>query len=224
MNYNIIGGSLPAALVKLNAGEGIICDGGAMSWMDDEIEMKTEGGGLGKMFGRAFSGESMFRNHYIAKAPGEIAFASKFPGSIIAVELQGNSIIVQKKSFLASDEGISTSVHFQKKLGAGFFGGEGFIMEKVTGNGTVLLEIDGSAVEYYLEAGDRKIIDTGHLVMMDETCQMDVVRVKGVKNVLFGGEGLFNTVVHGPGKIVLQSMPLSKVADLIATVMPNSNN
>ena len=224
MNYNIIGGSLPAALVKLNTGEGIICDGGAMSWMDDEIEMKTEGGGLGKMFGRAFSGESMFRNHYTAKAPGEIAFASKFPGSIIGVELQGNSVIVQKKSFLASDEGISTQVHFQKKLGAGFFGGEGFIMEKVSGTGTVLLEIDGSAVEYELQAGDSKIIDTGHLVMMDETCTMDIVRVKGVKNVLFGGEGLFNTVVYGPGKIVLQTMPLSKVADLIATALPNSNN
>lgn len=223
MNYEIIGGSLPVALCHLEAGEGLICEAGAMSWMDDEIEMKTEGGGFGKMFGRMFSGESMFRNRYIAKASGEIAFASKFPGDILPVELHGNSIIFQKKSFLVSDEGIETSVHFQKKLGAGFFGGEGFIMEKAVGEGVVLLEVDGSIKEYYLEAGDKKIIDTGHLVMMDETCSMDIVSVKGVKNVLLGGEGLFNTVVTGPGRIVLQTMPMSKVAELLYAMMPKSN-
>ena len=224
MNYEIFGGSLPTALCHLNAGEEIVCDGGAMSWMDDEIQMKTEGGGLGKMFGRALSGESMFRNHYVVQAPGEIAFAAKFPGSILGVELNGNSVIVQKKSFLACDKGVSSQVHFQKKLGTGFFGGEGFIMEKFSGHGTVLLEIDGAAKEYVLAAGDSKIIDTGHLVMMDETCRMDIVRVKGAMNVLFGGEGLFNTVVHGPGRIVLQTMPLSKVADLMMSLMPNRNS
>lgn len=223
MNYEIIGGNLPVAVCKLQRGEDVCCESGAMSWMDDGIKMNTEGGGLGKMFGRAFSGESMFRNRYVAERPGEIAFASKFPGEIKAIELKGRSVIAQKKCLLAYDSSVDIKVHFQKKFSAGFFGGEGFIMQKFSGNGTVLLEVDGSAVEYELKAGERKIVNTGYLVMMDDTCSMSVETVKGVKNVLLGGEGIFNTVITGPGRVVLQTMPLAQTAALLYSMMPHNN-
>jgi len=213
MNYKIEGGNLPVLLVQLEAGEEMTCEGGSMSWMDDEIEMKTEGGGVGKMFGRMFTGESMFQNKYVANRTGEIAFASSFPGSIRAIEVTPDKpVIAQKSAFLACYGNIDISVFFQKKLKSGIFGGEGFLMQKFSGNGTVFIEIDGSAVEYDIPAGDCKIIDTGYLAAMDATCSMDTRTVKGVKNVLFGGEGLFNTVVKGPGHIILQSMPIQKTA------------
>ena len=224
MKYEIIGGSLPVAVCKLKAGEDVCCESGAMSWMSDGIKMQTESGGIGRMFGRAFSGESMFRNRYVAEKNGEIAFASKFPGDIKAIELNGKGVIAQKKCLLAYDSTVETKVHFQKKFSAGFFGGEGFIMQKFSGEGTVLLEIDGSAVEYELKAGERKIVNTGYLVMMDETCTMSVEAVKGVKNVLFGGEGMFNTVVTGPGRVVLQTMPLAQTAALLYSMMPNNKS
>ena len=177
------------------------------------------------MFGRAFSGESMFQNIYTATADGEIAFASSFPGQILAVELGGGrSIIAQKKAFLASEGGVEMSVFFQKKVAGGFFGGEGFIMEKFTGNGMVFLEIDGSIKEYTLASGEKKVMDTGHLVMMDDTCSLDVVSVKGLKNKLLGGEGLFNTVVTDPGRIVVQTMPIAKTAEIIDSFLPKSNS
>ena len=221
MRYEVIGGNLPAALVWLEAGQGVYCESGAMSWMDDGIEMKTEGGGFGKVLGRAFSGESLFRNHYVAARPGEIAFASSFPGEIRGYDLApGQSIIAQKTAYLASDEGVNMSIFFQKKISGGFFGGEGFIMQQFAGQGTVLIEVDGSAREYYLEPGQRKYIDTGYLVMMDATCTMEVEMVKGVKNMLLGGEGLFNTIVTGPGRILVQTMPISKMAGVIHSVFP----
>jgi len=168
------------------------------------------------MFGKMFSGEKMFSNIYVAKKPGEIAFASSFPGSIRAVQITPDKpVIAQKSAFLASFGDVEMSIFFQKKLKAGAFGGEGFIMQKFTGNGIVFLEIDGAAIEYDIPAGDCKIIDTGYLAAMDGTCTMDTRTVKGVKNVLFGGEGLFNTVVNGPGHIILQSMPIQKTAGAI---------
>lgn len=225
MKYEIMGGNLPAVICKLSKGEKIICEGGGMSWMDDAFTMETSGGGLKKMFGKAFSGESMFTNTYTANADGEIAFASSFPGAILAVEIgAGKSIIAQKKAFLARESGVDMSVFFQRKGMTGFFGGEGFIMEKFTGNGVVFLEVDGSTKEYILAPGERKIMETGHLVMMDETCSLDVVSVKGIKNKLLGGEGLFNTVVTGPGKVVIQTMPISKTAELISDFIPSSNS
>ena len=221
MKYEVMGGNLPAALVWLEAGQGVYCESGAMSWMDDGIEMKTEGGGFGKVLGRAFSGESLFRNHYVAQRPGEIAFASSFPGEIRGFELTpGQSIIAQKTAYMASDEGVDMSIFFQKKISGGFFGGEGFIMQQFSGQGTVLIEIDGSAREYYLEPGQRKYIDTGYLVMMDSTCRLEVEMVKGVKNMLLGGEGLFNTIITGPGRIIVQTMPISKMAGVIHSVFP----
>ena len=156
---------------------------------------------------------------------GEIAFASSFPGQILAINLTpGKSIIAQKKAFLACEPGVEMSVFFQKKFGKGLFGGEGFIMQKFTGSGLVFLEVDGAIKEYVLAPGEKKVMDTGHLVMMDDTCKMDIERIAGVKNALFGGEGLFNTVVTGPGRIVIQTMPISKAAGVIAGYIPQQSS
>lgn len=225
MQYEIIGGNLPAVLCKLKKGEKIICESGGMSWMDGVFKMETTGGGAGKMFGRMFSGESMFTNTYTAQQDGEIAFASCFPGAILAIELKpGRSVIAQKKAFLASEAGVEMSIFFQKKLGKGLFGGEGFIMQKFSGSGLVFLEVDGAIKEYTLAPGERKVMETGHLVMMDDTCKMDIEKISGVKNVLFGGEGLFNTVVTGPGRIVIQTMPMSKTAGVISEYIPKQSS
>lgn len=218
MKYEIKGQSLPVAILTLEAGETIHSEAGAMSWMSETIEMKTNAGGsVGKAFSRLFSGESMFQNTYTAKNDGDfIAFSSSFPGEIVAVDVTEKPIIAQKSAFLAREASVNMSIHFQRKLGAGFFGGEGFIMQKFEGNGIVFLEIDGSLLEYELKEGETMILDTGYLAAMEETVKMDILTVKGVKNVLFGGEGLFNTKVTGPGKIWVQSMPKSKLAGLFS--------
>lgn len=222
MEYTVDGGNLPVLKVRLSAGETIECEAGAMSWMDDEIEMSTEAGGLGKMLGRMFTSESAFMNKYHANKDGQIAFSAKFPGSIRAVEIApGRGLIVQKGSFLASFGDITNEVYLQKKLGKGLFGGEGFLMRKFTGNGIVFLEIDGSAHEYEIPADDCKIVDTGYVAAMEETCRMEIRTIKGVGNVLFGGEGLFNTAVYGPGKVILQSMPIASTAARLYTYMPH---
>lgn len=225
MRYNIQGEPMPVVICELDNGETMVCESGAMSWMSPNMEMQTQGGGLGKMFGRMFSGENMFQNFYTPRGgPGMIAFASSFPGSIRALEITPDRpVIVQKKGFLASTAGVELSIAFQRKLGAGFFGGEGFIMQRLAGNGTAFIEIDGSTVEYVLAPGQQMLIDTGYLAMMDATVTMDIQQVKGVKNVLFGGESLFNTVVTGPGRIVLQTMPMSNFAGAIAGVLPSNN-
>ncbi len=222
MNCEIKGGNFPVAICTMEAGEALRCETGAMSWMKGGIKMETNtGGGIGKMLGRAFSGETLFMNRYVAEGSGILALSSNSPGEIREVDLTGNSIVVQKGSFLAMDEGVDLSIFFQKKIGSGIFGGEGFIMNKLTGTGKVLLEIDGGAVEYDLAAGESITIDTGYLVMMDDTCSIDIVMIKGVSNILFGGEGLFNTVVTGPGHIVLQTQPLTQYAAKIAALMAN---
>ena len=205
MNYEIKGEPMPVVICSLNAGETMITEKGSMVWMSPNVEMQTSAGGFGKAFGRMFSGESMFQNFYTAKGG------------------PGRSVVCQKSAFLASEQGVELSVFFQKKVGAGFFGGEGFIMQKISGRGTAFVEIDGSAVEYELAPGQQMIVDTGNLAMMDETCSIDIQSVKGVKNVLFGGEGMFNTVVTGPGKVVLQTMPLSAFAGSIASVLPSKS-
>lgn len=225
MNYSISGESLPVLRVELGQGEKIQCEAGAMSWMDEGIRMQTQAGGIGKMLSRAFTGESMFLNEYVAERSGEIAFASKFPGSIRAIEItEGHGLIVQKGSYLATAGNINSEVYFQKKLGKGLFGGEGFLMRKFTGSGILFLEVDGSAHEYELSAGQRKIVDTGNLAAMSESCSMDIQAVEGVKNMLFGGEGIFNTVVTGPGKVVLQSMPISSTAMKLYQFMPHPSS
>ena len=226
MNYQILGQQLPVVECKLAQGEQMITERGSMCWMSPNMKMETtSNGGVGKVLGRMFSGEALFQNRYTAeRGEGMIAFASSFPGSIIAYEITPDKpIIVQKSAFLASQTSVELSVFFQKKFGAGLFGGEGFIMQKLSGNGLAFIEIDGHAVEYNLAAGEQIIVDTGYLAAMDATCKMDIVSVKGVKNVLFGGEGLFNTVVTGPGKVVLQTMPASAVAGVIAPYISTGN-
>ena len=226
MKYEIQGGTLPVVICQLADGERMITEGGAMSWMSPNMKMETtSNGGIGKAFGRAVSGEKLFQNVYTAtNGNGMIAFASCFPGSIRAFQITpGNEMIFQKKSFLASEAGVTLSMHFRKKIGSGLFGGEGFIMQKISGRGTAFLEIDGSSVEYDLRAGEQMIVDTGNLAMMDATCSIDIQAVKGVKNMFFGGEGVFNTIVTGPGRIVLQTMPISSLAAAISAVLPSKN-
>lgn len=224
MQYKIDGTPLPVVICTLEAGETMITESGAMAWMTPNMRMETtSNGGVGKVLGRMFSGEAMFQNRYTAVGgEGLIAFASCFPGSIMPFDIApGNGVICQKKSFLASEAGVELSIFFQKKAGAGFFGGEGFIMQKLSGNGIAFIEIDGHAAEYDLSAGQELLVSTGYLAAMEESCTMDVVAVKGAKNMLLGGEGIFNTVVRGPGKVILQTMPISKVAELLTPFFSN---
>ncbi len=226
MNYSIEGEPLPVVICNLEAGEIMITESGAMSWMTPNMKMETtSGGGIGKMLGRAFSGESLFLNRYTAQGgPGQIAFASSFPGSIRAFNVSpGLDIVAQKSAFLASTAGVQLSTFFQKRIGSGLFGGEGFIMQKLSGNGVVFLEFDGYVKEYELGAGQQMIIDTGYLAAMSSTCSVDIQTVPGVKNMLFGGEGLFNTVLTGPGKVYLQSMPVAQLAGSIRPFIVTGN-
>ena len=225
MEYKIQGETTPVVICQLSPGESMVTEKGSMVWMTPNMEMETSAGGLGKAFGRMFYGESIFQNIYTARdGSGMIAFASSFPGSIRAVEITPDRpVVVQKTAFLAAQREVDLSVFFQKKLGAGFFGGEGFIMQKLSGRGTAFLEIDGDAVEYDLGPGQQMIVDTGNLAMMDATCSLDIQAVKGVKNMIFGGEGVFHTVVTGPGRIVLQTMPISALAGAVASVLPSKS-
>ena len=225
MEYQIQGEMMPVVICKLDAGETMITEKGSMAWMSPNMEMNTTAGGIGKAFGRMFSGESIFQNRYTAKrGSGLIAFASSFPGSIRAVEITPDKpLIVQKTAFLASTEGVELSVFFQKKMGAGFFGGEGFIMQKLSGTGMAFAEVDGELVEYQLARGQQIIVDTGNVLGFEPTVSIDIRQVSGAKNVLFGGEGLFNTVVTGPGRVILQTMPLSAFAGAITPYLPISN-
>ena len=225
MEYKIEGGTLPVVICQLRDGEAMITERGSMSWMSPNMRMETTtGGGIGRALGRMFAGEAMFQNRYTAQGgPGMIAFASSFPGSIRAFTIApGREIIVQKSGFLAAEESVNLSVTFQKKLASGFFGGEGFIMQKLSGSGVAFTELDGHVIEYDLSPGQSLIVDTGYLAAMDATCSMDIQAVPGVKNMLFGGEGVFNTVVTGPGKIYLQTMPISAVAGTLRPFFPAS--
>ena len=226
MKYSIQGETLPVVICELESGESMITESGAMAWMSPNMKMETtSNGGIGKAFGRMFSGENMFQNRYTAQGGnGLIAFASSFPGSIKAFEVgPGRDYIFQKKTFLAGEKGIDISVHFQKKFASGLFGGEGFILQKISGRGIVFAEFDGHVVEYDLKSGQQIVIDTGYLAAMDATCQIDIQTVQGLKNVVFGGEGIFHTVVTGPGRIWLQTMPIYNVAGAIRPYIPTGN-
>ena len=224
MQYKIIGEPMPVVVCDLSGNESMITEKGSMVWMSPNMEMQTSAGGLGKAFGRMFSGESMFQNIYTAKGgAGMIAFASSFPGSIRAVEITPDKpVVVQKSGFLASEQGVELSVFFQKKLGSGFFGGEGFIMQKLSGRGIAFTEFDGHIVEYDLDPGESLVVDTGYLAAMDATCSMDIQAVPGLKNMVFGGEGIFNTIITGPGHVYLQTMPISQVAGVLRPFFPSA--
>ena len=226
MRYEIKGGVFPIVVCYLEAGEKMITEKGSMVWQSPNVKMETSGGGLGKMFSKAFSGESMFQNIYTAQGgPTMITFGSSFPGKILPIEIApGREIILQKKAFLASESGVQLDIHFNKKLGAGFFGGEGFIMQRLSGSGMAFAEIDGELVEYDLAPGEEMIVDTGNVAGFEPGVSIDIRQVAGIKNKLLGGEGFFNTVLTGPGKIWLQTMPVSGVAEAIRPFIPTGGN
>lgn len=223
MRYTIEGETLPVVICQLETGESMITERGSMAWMSPNMKMETtSNGGFGKAIGRMFAGESLFQNIYTAEGgEGMIAFASSFPGKIVPYEIApGKELVVQKSGFLASERGVELSVFFQKKFGAGLFGGEGFIMQRLSGQGIVFLEFDGHIVEYDLAPGQQILVDTGYLAAMESTCSIDIKSVPGVKNMVFGGEGIFNTMITGPGHIWLQTMPISNVAGEIGRFIP----
>ena len=226
MEYEIKGGAFPVVICQLAGGEQMITEKGGMVWMSPNMEMTTSGGGMGKMFAKAFSGESMFQNIYTAKGgSGMIAFGSCFPGRILPLQIApGREIVLQKSAFLASEVGVQMAVHFNKKLGTGFFGGEGFIMQRLSGSGMAFAEVDGELVEYDLAPGQQMIVDTGCVLGFDSTVSINIQQVKGLKNKLLGGEGFFNTVLTGPGKIWLQTMPISNVAGAISPYIHSSGS
>lgn len=227
MEYEILGGSFPVVECTLKAGESMTTQSGAMAYMDSTISMETtSNGGLGKIVGRMFTKEKLFQNIYTSNQDGsKIAFGTCVPGSIMAVKItKGKTLLCQKSSFLASYGNIELSTFFNKKIGVGIFGGEGFIIQKITGEGIVFIEIDGSMKEFELEENQQLVLSTGHLVSMDDTCSIDVKTVKGLKNIILGGEGLFNTVVTGPGKVTVQTMPLPKLATCIVPYLPQTSS
>ena len=225
MQTKVTGEFLPVLTCKLEKGEQIFTESGGMSWMTQGIKMATNtNGGIVKGLGRALSGESIFMNTYTAEEDGvEISFASCFPGQILGFDLSaGQTLICQKKAFLCAEKSVDLSMHFRKKLGAGFFGGEGFIMQKLTGPGKAFLEIDGNVVKKELAEGEILKVDNGYVAAMTSNVDLNIETVKGIKNVVFGGEGLFLTTLKGPGTVWLQSMPISKLAGSLYSAMPVS--
>lgn len=224
-SYKIIGTTMQAALLKMRAGQTIFTETGALSWMQDGISMNTNmGGGIGGLFKRALGGESLFIVDYAAQREGaELAFASDFPGKILPVNLaQGQSLIAQRQSFLVGEKTVELSIVLNRKLGSGLFGGEGFILQKFTGPGTIFVAVDGEIAEYTLAPGERMKVDTGHVAMFEPTVNFDIEMVKGFKNILFGGEGLFFAVLTGPGRVWLQTMPMTKLAGALMQYMPRA--
>ena len=224
MKYEIKGGSFPVVICQLENGEQMITERGSMVWMSPNMEMETRGGGLGKMFSRAFSGESMFQNIYTARGVGMITFGSSFPGHIIPLQIApGREMILQKSAFLAAESGVVLSVHFNKRFSTGLFSGEGFIMQRLSGNGVAFVEIDGDLMEYDLQPGEQLVVDSGNIAGFEPTVHMEVKTVPGLKNKLLGGEGFFNTWLTGPGKVWLQTMPISSVAGALQRYIPSGN-
>lgn len=224
MRYEITGGAFPVVICHLEDRERMVTERGSMVWMSPNMQMETSGGGLGKMFSRAFSGESIFQNIYTARGQGMIAFGSSFPGKIIPLNIgPGREMVLQKNAFLASEASVELSIHFNQKLGAGFFGGEGFIMQRLSGCGVAFAEIDGELVEYDLAPGQQIVVDTGNVAGFEPSVTMNIQQVPGLKNKFLGGEGIFNTLLTGPGKVWLQTMPISNVAMAIRPFIPTGN-
>ncbi|MCR4710135.1 MAG: TIGR00266 family protein [Clostridiales bacterium] len=226
MRYEILGDTLPIVICHLDNGEKMFNESGAMAWMSPNMKMETSSnGGLGKALGRMFAGEKIFQNIYSAQGgEGMIAFASSFPGSIVPFEIgPGKEMIFQKRAFLAGEMSIQLSVQFNKKIGAGLFGGEGFILQRVSGNGIAFAEFDGHVVQYDLQPGQSIVVDTGNVAAYEPSVNMEIKTVPGMKNMLFGGEGIFNTILTGPGKVWLQTMPVSSVAAVLRPYMPTGN-
>ena len=223
MQYRIEGTTLPVVTVSLTPGQRIYSSSGGMSWMTEAVEMETNtGGGLGRMVKRALSGESLFIvDYYVERGEGEVAFSAEFPGTILDLDLAGGqSVIVQKDAFMCAEKSVDLDMHFRKRLGAGLFGGEGFIMQRLTGPGRAFVNFDGEILVKEFQPGELLRVDTGHVAMIDPTVDFDVEIVRGFKNILLGGEGLFLATLRGPGKAYLQTMPMDKLAQKIAQYIP----
>lgn len=225
MKYEIKGGAFPVVVCYLENGEQMITEKGSMVWQSPNMKMETKGGGIGKMFSKALSGESMFQNIYTAeKGAGMVAFGSSFPGKIIPIEIgPGREMILQKRAFLAAETSVNLDIYFSQKIGAGLFGGEGFIMQKLSGHGLAFVEIDGEIIEYDLADGEQIIVDTGNVAGFELGVKMEIKQVAGLKNKFLGGEGFFNTLLTGPGKVWIQTMPLSGVAEALRPFFPSGN-
>lgn len=224
MQYEIIGKTVPAVEVTLNRGESMYTQSGGMVWQTEGIEMKTNTkGGLMKGLGRMLAGESLFMATYTAqKDNAVIAFGSTVPGDVIAVNLAGTpGIIAQKKAFLCAQEGVDVSIAFTKKFSAGLFGGEGFILQDIKGDGYAFLEIDGDQVVKELAPGEVLKVDTGNVVAFDRSISYEIETVKGLGNIFFGGEGLFLTKLTGPGRVILQTQNFNDFASRIISMMPS---
>jgi uncharacterized protein (TIGR00266 family) len=228
LKYQLIGTTLQAVTVELQPGQTVYSESGGMAWMSANVQMETKtAGGLGKMLGRVFSGESLFLVDYTSRqGTGIVAFASEFPGKIVPLDLApGQQIIAQKDAFMCAEKSVDVAMHFRKRLGAGFFGGEGFILQRFTGPGLVFTELDGEIVEYTLEANQTMMVDTGYIAMYEPTVDFDIEIVRGIKNIFFGGEGLFLARLRGPGRIWLQTMPMYNLARKVARyVQPGSGS
>ena len=226
MNYKIIGSTVPAVEFNLNKGESIYTQSGGMSWKTPGMKMETNTkGGLMKGIGRMFAGESLFMNTYTAEQDNQtIAFASTVPGDIVNFDLTGKpGIIAQKGAFLCAEPNVTFNVAFTKKFSAGLFGGEGFILQDISGTGNVFLEVDGDKIVKELQAGETIQVDTGNVVAFEKTVKYEIETVKGLKNIFFGGEGLFLTKLTGPGKVVLQTLNFNDFAGKIIALVPNKN-
>ncbi len=224
--YEVIGNTVPYVEMTLKSGEEVYTQSGGMCWRDESFEMSTNTkGGIMKGLGRMFSGESMFMSTYKSLKDGsKIAFASTVPGEIIPVDLKGSDgIIAQKRAFLCGEETVKCDIAFNKKLGTGLFGGEGFILQDIHGDGMVFLEVDGNITKKELQAGESILVDTGNVVCFDKTCKYEIETVKGVKNILLGGEGIFLTKITGPGKVVLQSQNFNEFVGRIIPLLPSNN-
>ncbi|HBI92046.1 MAG TPA: TIGR00266 family protein [Terrisporobacter glycolicus] len=225
MNYVIVGKVVPSVEVSLSRGESMFTQSGGMFYQTEGIKMETNTkGGLLKGIGRMFAGESMFMATYTAMQNAKISFASTVPGSIIPINVSEGRFTIQKGAFLAAESSVELKTIFNKKMGTGFFGGEGFILQELRGRGTAFLEIDGDAIEMNLAPGEVIKIDTGNLVGFEDSVKYEVEFVKGIGNVLFGGEGLFLTKLTGPGKVVLQTMNMNEFALRVGSYIPTSSN
>lgn len=220
-----IEGNYPILRCTLDKGETIQTTAGAMSWMTEDIDVElTTGGGLGRGIGRLFSGESLFLSYYTALRDNqEITFASSLPGTIMNIKMEGKPLIAQKTAYLASEKTVDLKSIFTKKFSSGFLGGEGFVLQKISGHGELFLEADGSLTEYNLGPNESMLVDQGHIFLFEESVSYTIKTIKGMKNVLFGGEGLFLVKLTGPGKIILQSMPIANLASKIIPFVPSSN-
>ena len=227
MQYKISGTVMESVDIHLKQGETIYTESGGMAWMRGSFDMDTSTrGGLGAGLGRMLAGESLFLTTYICKsADGLITFTPEVPGKVVDLKLEaGQSMICQKDAFMCAEESVKLEMHFRKKLGAGLFGGEGFILQKLTGPGTAFVEIPGEVRKIELKAGEKIQVDPGHIAVFEPTVEYDITGVKGLKNVLFSGEGLFLATLTGPGTVWLQTLPLSNLALKLAKYMPTKGS